>query len=142
MRAAPASALHRFSSVAGLAVAVLVGTGVVQAVRLDGGPAALLSGADGRLLLAKVALMLPMLWMAKANRENLRGSAESEPDGAHSPAVVRAMKKEFVLGVAILGVTASLVVTPPSTDQTAAHPLMFTTCSTSTSANGASLYCG
>ncbi len=139
---APPAALRRFSRIAALSVGVLVATGVVQAVRLDGGPGAILSGTHGRLLLVKVALLAPMLWLANANRRRLRvaaGGADTESD---IPAVQRAIRAEFVLGLAILAVTASLVVTPPSSDQAAAQPLTPTTCSTSTPANGAPAYCG
>lgn len=130
-----AAALRRFSRVAELSVGVLVVTGVLQAIRLDGGPAALISGTHGRLLLVKVALLVPMLWLANANRRRLRAAVgdDTAPD---VEAVQRSMRIELLIGLAILGVTASLVVTPPSSDLAAAQPVTSRVCAAGTVANG------
>ncbi|SDC57731.1 copper transport protein [Geodermatophilus telluris] len=63
-----AGALPRWSRLASGAVAALVVTGVVQSVREVGSPAALVSTTYGRLLLAKLALVLLLLAAAGVSR--------------------------------------------------------------------------
>lgn len=63
-----AEALPRFSRVAATSVAVLVVSGVVQSVREVGSPDALFSTGYGRLLLAKLALVLLVLAAAGVSR--------------------------------------------------------------------------
>ncbi|MGY1771648.1 copper resistance CopC/CopD family protein [Blastococcus sp. SYSU D00813] len=63
-----AEALPRFSRVAAASVAVLVVSGVVQSVREVGSPDALFSTGYGRLLLAKLALVLLVLAAAGVSR--------------------------------------------------------------------------
>ncbi len=57
-----------FSHMGYAAVAVLVGTGLINGARLVGSPANLVSTPYGRLLTAKVALFLGMLALAAVNR--------------------------------------------------------------------------
>ncbi|MGY1744073.1 copper resistance CopC/CopD family protein [Blastococcus sp. SYSU D00695] len=63
-----AAALSRFSRLAALAVTVLVVSGVVQAVREVGSPEALFSTGYGRVLLAKLAVVLLLLAAAGVSR--------------------------------------------------------------------------
>lgn len=63
-----ARALPRFSGIAATSVTALVVSGVVQSVREVGSPDALLSTGYGRLLLAKLALVLLVLAAAGVSR--------------------------------------------------------------------------
>ncbi len=103
---------HRFSRLAARAVAVIVATGVLQTVRLDG--TALLTTTHGRLVLAKVVLLGVMLWMADRNRRLVLARFQPDVVGATDVTLLRRMMwRELAVGVVVLGVTASLVVQPP-----------------------------
>lgn len=107
--------VRRFSSVAAVCVGVLVATGAIQALRLVGSPLALLEATHGRLLVAKLAILGVMLAMANTNRRRLaRGLSSSSEIERDIGALRRAVLGEFVTGVAIVGLTAAMVVSPPS----------------------------
>jgi copper transport protein len=114
-------AVQRFASVAGVAVMVVIATGVLQSIRLVGGPAGLVSTAHGRLLVFKLFPLGVMLYVADVNRRRVNRrfrSATTATRGAEV-ALRRAMTTESVLGVGILMVTAALVVSPPATSREA-----------------------
>lgn len=107
--------VQRFSRLATVCVAALVATGVAQTVRLTGSPVNLFSGGHGRFILLKVALLGIVLRIAAINRGRvIRRFARIE---TVSPGITwalrRAMGTEFALGIAVLAITAALVVTPP-----------------------------
>jgi copper transport protein len=107
--------IARFGRVAAVAVGVLAVTGLVQSVRLLGGPGALFDG-HGRLLVVKLVVLAAMLAVADRNRRRLRRwSAGLGLDvGARRAVLRRAVVTEFVAGVVILAVTAVMVVTAPA----------------------------
>lgn len=111
-------AVRRFSRVAAISVAVLVSTGLVQTVRLVGSPFDLLDASHGRFLAAKVVVLAAMLGIANANRQRV-GHRLDDPDGIgrHTGALRRAVVSEFAIGLVIVGITAAMVVSPPSSSQ-------------------------
>lgn len=104
---------QRLSRVAAVSVALIVGTGLVQAIRLVGGPGQLFEADHGRYLTLKVALLGVMLVVANLNRRRLAANTGTD--------LQRTIVVELVVGLAIIGVTAALVVSPPAT--AAALPL-------------------
>lgn len=111
------SLMRRFSTMATVAVATIVGTGLVQSARLVGGAGELLAATHGKLLVVKVLALGAMLVLAHRNRERVLGlrhgvGAAVRPDLA---ALRRAMVGELVIGLVVIGVTAALVVSAPAT---------------------------
>ena len=108
-------AVRRFSRVAAISVAVLVGTGLVQTVRLDGSPLNLLDGDHGRYLFAKVVVLAVMLGIANANRRRVEHRlADPTTLERDLGGLRRAVVTEFAIGLVIVGITAAMVVSPPS----------------------------
>jgi copper transport protein len=117
-------ALHKFSRVAAASVAVLVGTRNIQTLRLTGAPARLVDGNHGRYLLIKIVALAIMLALANANRRRLdhqlRAGSGHEPD--HVARLRQTVLAEFAIGIAIIAITAAMVVSPPATsDAETAH---------------------
>lgn len=108
-----ATVMRRFSRVATTAVAALVVTGVVQTVRLMGGIGGLFGTGHGRLVIAKVVLLAPMLWLAYQNRQRMAQRLSATDVGEQLLGVRRFMAVEIGIGAVILGLTASLVVGAP-----------------------------
>ncbi|WP_158220599.1 copper resistance protein CopC [Kineosporia sp. A_224] len=109
--------LPRWSRTAAGAVAVIVGTGLFQAWREVGERAALTGTTYGRLLLAKVALVVVMLVVAASARSLVTRLAGRGPDTAQTALRVRSrVATEAVVGVLVLAVTATLVGTVPARD--------------------------
>ena len=112
--------MRRFSSTAMVAVIVIAVTGVVQTVRLHDDLGALLSSDHGRLLAVKVAAFIGMLAVAAGNRQRVArlvgaGAGGDPGDGSSDDAITlvalrRSMLIDGAVGIAVLGVTASLVV--------------------------------
>lgn len=110
-RAAVSRLMARFSAVAIMAVPVLIGAGLWLAVILVGGWAELAGTQYGRLLAAKVLLVAAMLGLAALNR--WRFSPLLARDPAASARLGRSIRAEAVLGLAVLGLTATLTSGPP-----------------------------
>ena len=112
-------AVRRFSRVAAISVAVLVATGLVQSVRLVGSPMDLLDANHGRYLLAKVVVLAVMLGVANANRRRIDHRLDVHDGvGRHAGVLRQAIVAEFAIGLVIVGITAAMVVSPPSTSRT------------------------
>ncbi len=110
-------AVQRFAALAGIAVLVVVASGILQAVRLVGGPSGLLNTGHGRLLAFKLFPLGAMLYVADVNRRRVDRRFRSVTEAIQPARVAlrRAMTTESALGAGILMVTAALVVTPPAT---------------------------
>lgn len=113
--------VRRFAKVAELSVGVIVGTGVLQAIRLEGNPVKLFTVNHGRYLLFKLLILAAMLVVADMNRR--RVAARFQVDEAvitkrFVTVLRKAMRTEFIIGLLIIGITAAMVVSPPgvSTD--------------------------
>lgn len=100
---------QRFSGVARLSVMVIVGTGIVQALRLHTGILTLVTTTHGRLLVLKIALVVGMLRIADLNRRRLERRRGPEPRATVSPRLVRASLTEAAVGALVVAVTAALV---------------------------------
>ncbi|WP_144127056.1 copper resistance CopC/CopD family protein [Catellatospora sichuanensis] len=115
--AAAAETLARFSTAAAGVLAALVATGTLLAWRLIGSWSALVDTGYGRLVTAKIAIVLAALAIAAWNRwsllPSLKRAANKTSRQTHARPVVRATAIEgAVLAVALL-VTGFLVDTSP-----------------------------
>lgn len=114
-------AVRRFSRVAAVSVTVLVVTGLVQSFRLVGSPMDLFDADHGRYLFAKVAVLAVMLGVANINRRRVDHRLDDTANvGHHLGALRRAVLVEFAIGLAIIGLTAAMVVSPPAASDSAA----------------------
>jgi copper transport protein len=115
-----AATLARFSTIAGIAFALLLATGVVQAIvevrTLDNA----IHTAFGRAALIKLCLLAgPLLALGAYNRRRSvpqmkRLAAERVAPGAAGILLRRALRAEVALILVVLGVTSALVSYPPS----------------------------
>ena len=101
---------RRFSRLAFLAVATLLGTGLINSAFLLSGPADLLASDYGRRLGLKLVLFAAMLAFAAANRFRLTPAL---PGGGARRSLARNTLIETALGVGILAVVATLGTLPP-----------------------------
>jgi copper transport protein len=133
--------LPRFSQLAFGAVAVVVSTGLVQTWRQVGAVDQLLWTDYGRLLLAKVTLVVLLVAAGAVSRSTVQhrlvatsalaaraegpGAARLDPDLATVARLRRSVLVELAIAVAILALTAALVTTNPAraTESTAAGSL-------------------
>ncbi|MBU3690310.1 MAG: hypothetical protein B7C54_04425 [Acidimicrobiales bacterium mtb01] len=102
---------RRFGRAATVAVPVIVGTGVVQTLRLHGGITTLFSQSHGRLLLVKLLVVVAMLAVANKSRQlNLRRLAD-EPAriASRRRQLTQAGLTECAIGGVIVALTAALV---------------------------------
>lgn len=125
-RAAPdvmVPAVRRFSRVAAISVALLVGTGAIQSLRLVGSPFDLFDARHGRYLAVKLVLLAVMLGVASVNRGRINQRLDDPVQRAgHTGALRRAVLAEFAIGLAVIAVTAAMVVSPPSSSDDATAP--------------------
>ena len=110
--------MTRFSTVAILAVAALVGSGIAQAIPELESLSDFTETAFGRALLAKIVLLLLLLALGAWNRQRARPrlarlAERREPPGATGVLLRRSLRAEALLMVAVLGVAAALVLYPP-----------------------------
>jgi copper transport protein len=121
--AAPAALVknvRRFSRLAAASVAILVITGLVQTARLVGNPVRLLDANHGRYLAAKLVVLAVMLGIANVNRRRVDTRLNDPAELHYQLRTLRqAIVAEFVIGLVIIGVTAAMVVSPPSTRESA-----------------------
>ncbi|MFH0243963.1 copper resistance protein CopC [Streptomyces sp. HK10] len=115
----PTAAIRRFSPLAAWCVAVLAVTGLFQANRQLGDPAALLDSGYGRLLVAKTAAVLAVLALAYRARRWVR--AHGTPYAAPPPAgalrtVRRTLAVEAVGGALVLILSTLLAGSAPPRD--------------------------
>ena len=119
---------RRFSRVALTCLVVLVLSGVVNAVVHVGGVPALVGTTYGRLLLVKLALLLPLLLLGWLNRRRLLPRLSGEAETIGRPAMrdlARFVAFEAALALALLGVVAVMSVTPPGRHAEPTWPLSF-----------------
>jgi copper transport protein len=126
-----AANLSRFSTIAGVAVAVLLAAGIVQAIVEVGPLEDLVDTAFGRSVLIKFLILIgPLIALGAYNRKRSvprleRIAANGESAGKAGLLLRRALRFEVALVVVMLGVTAALVSYPPSVS-TAAGPVAVT----------------
>jgi copper transport protein len=122
-RSDAAAALSRFSRMIPFVITPLAAGGILLAMVQIANPGALLTTAYGRLLLAKMALLLGLFTLAAINRWRLTKQVEAGQPRARR-LLVRSIAGEIVLSLAILTVAAGWRFTPPprSLDIAAAPP--------------------
>jgi copper transport protein len=113
-----ATVVGRFSRMATIVVALLVATGITQAIVLVGAVDALFETGYGRLVLAKVAVLLLLLSLGAYNqRRSLprlrRLSAGAAEPGPAAATLRRAVAAEVGLILLVLAFTSVLVATDP-----------------------------
>jgi putative copper resistance protein D len=109
-------------------VVVLVLTGVANAVVQIGGVPALVGTAYGRLLLVKLAILLPILLLGALNRRVLIPRLSGEALSVGRPAMrllARGVFLESALALALLAMVALMGVTPPGRHADPAWPFSF-----------------
>jgi len=110
----PTKVLKGFSTMASVAVAVLVLAGIGLTFAYVDGPRALLGTSYGVMVLAKVAVLVGLLVLGAANFLAVRRLAESSASpGAR---LRRFVEVELGLGLTVLFVAASLTSLPPARD--------------------------
>lgn len=107
-----AAFLARFSRTILPVVAMLVLSGTILAVIQVQTPAALLTTAYGRLLTAKLVLLVLLFGLAALNRWRLTAPAK-DGDAPARAALARSIAVEMLLVVAVFGVAAGWRFTPP-----------------------------
>ena len=111
-------AVRRFSRLAAVSVAVLVVTGLVQSLRLVGNPTNLLDNNHGKYLALKIMVLALMLAVANVNRRRVETRlGDATTLGRHIGPLRQAIAVEFAIGLAIVAITAAMVVSPPATGQ-------------------------
>ncbi len=100
------NALTRFSRVAPVPIVLLVASGATLAVVQLGAISALWETAYGRILAAKITLVVILLGIAAWNRYRLTPRADTN-------GLRRTIAAEIVLAVLILGLAATWRFTPP-----------------------------
>lgn len=110
-----ALAVPRFSALAVVSVAVLIVAGVVNAYEQVGAWRGLWDTTYGLLLLAKIALVLPLVALGALNNRyavpRLRRQIATRSEQRR---FVRVVGAELVLVLAVVAVTAALVTEPPA----------------------------
>jgi copper transport protein len=114
-----AATLARFSTVAGVAIALLVVGGVVQSLFEVRSLGNLTGTGFGRAVLIKICLFVVLLGLGAFNRRRMvpalrRIAAQGEPPGRAGTLLRRALRAEVALIVVVLGVTSALVSYAPS----------------------------
>ena len=121
-------ATRRFSSWALAVMVLIVVTGVLNAWNEVGGVPGLVGTDYGRLVLLKVALLIPVLALAGWNRQSLLPRLSGDGSTMGRPAMRRLagfVAIETVVGLALVLVAAVLAVTPPGRHETPLWPFNF-----------------
>ena len=119
---------RRFSALALGAVAVIGTTGAWNAWVEIGDVAGLVGTRYGRLLVLKLALLVPIVALGAFNRRRLVPALGGEAETVGRPAMRHlgaAVGAETVLGLAILAIVTGLAVTPPGRHVPPTWPLPF-----------------
>jgi copper transport protein len=114
-----AAVVGRFSALAGIAIAVLLASGVVQGVVEVRTPANLVETAFGRTVLVKIVLFGGIVALGYVNRRRLLPALEHAARDGTSPGragllLRRTLRTELSLGVAALAATGALAGYAPS----------------------------
>jgi putative copper export protein/mono/diheme cytochrome c family protein len=121
-------AARRFSRVALIVMLLLMASGALNAIAQVESVAALAGTTHGRLLLAKLAVLVPILVLAAVNRTRILPalSAPSVPVGR---AIMRRLTTfvglEAVLALVLLGLAAAMTLTTPARHAEPVWPLPF-----------------
>jgi putative copper resistance protein D len=121
-------ATRRFSRAALITMLLLMGSGAMNAIVQVESIAGLAGTTHGRLLLAKLAVLVPILVLAAVNRARIL-PALSGPSDAVRPAVMRRLAAfvglEAVLALILLALAAAMTLTTPARHAEPVWPLPF-----------------
>jgi putative copper resistance protein D len=120
-------AVRRFSRLALVCVLVLLVTGVANGAAHVGTVAGLVGTPYGRLLAAKLALLVPLLALAGVTRR-LWPSLSGDADVIARPAMrrlARFVALEAILALAVLAVVGAMTLIPPARHEQPTWPLAF-----------------
>lgn len=110
-----ASTVGRFSTLAGIAIAVLLATGIVQGIVEVRTFPHLLDTAFGRAVLIKVVVALGIVALGYVNRQRLLPQLRTATTPGHAGVLLRrTLKTELLLGAIALGATGALSTYAPS----------------------------
>ncbi len=115
-------ALRSFSRLAVFAVALITGGGVLLAVILVGTVNDLVTSTYGWVILAKSALLVPMILLGFANRERLRPTRASLSPPTIRSRVTRRVAIEACVGAAVLILAGILTSLNPPVTATPTNP--------------------
>ncbi len=121
-RAYAVRAARRFSRAALLVMLVLMASGVMNAIAQVESIAGLAGTTHGRLLLGKLAVLVPILVLAAVNRTRIL-PALSGPDAMRRLAAFVGL--EAVLALVLLGLAAAMTLTTPARHAEPVWPLPF-----------------
>ncbi|HET7513470.1 MAG TPA: copper resistance protein CopC [Gaiella sp.] len=115
-----ASVLARFSTIAGVCVAVVLLTGIVQSFVYVRNLDNLLHTEFGQILIAKILVVVGMLGIGGYNRQRSVPRLLKIADGGETPGragvlLRRALRGEVLLAVVVLGLTGALTGFAPAT---------------------------
>ena len=96
-----------------IAVALVVSSGIVNAVLLLDSPAALIATTYGRLLVAKIILVLGMIALGAINRQVLMPRIAESSGARGASGLVRSVAVEIGLGLAVLAIVGALGTVSP-----------------------------
>jgi copper transport protein len=106
------------STLALVAVAVVVASGTLQAVRQVGSLTGLGDTDYGRLLLIKVGVVAVLIALGAKSRSLVRrGAGAGDPDSARGLTLRRSVSIELAVAAGVLAVTGLLVNAPPAREQ-------------------------
>jgi len=114
--------LRAFSRLALLGVGLLVSAGAVLAFILVGTVDGLLGTSYGWVVLAKTALLVPMVILGAWNRRSLGRAPEEKPTHETVERLSRTVRTEAILGAAILVLAAVLATMNPAAAPGPANP--------------------
>jgi copper transport protein len=114
-----AAIVARFSTLAGVAIAVLLASGIVQGLVEVRTVPNLVDTAFGRAVLVKIVLFAGIVGLGWINRRRLvpalrRAASDGEPPGHAGLLLRRTLRAELLLGVAALAATGALAGYAPS----------------------------
>lgn len=115
-------ALRRFSGTGSVAVAALAGSALTLAWEWSGGWVGLVSTDYGRLLLAKLVLLIGLLALAALHRWRLVPALAGASPAAAQTHLRISLRIEVVLGLATLALAAGLATQPPGVHDLAVWP--------------------
>jgi copper transport protein len=114
-----AAVVARFSALAGVAIAVLLASGIAQSIVEVRTPANLIDTAFGRAVLVKIVLFAGIVALGAVNRRRLvpaltRAARDGESPGRAGALLRRTLRIELALGIAALAATGALAGYAPS----------------------------
>ena len=121
-------AARRFSLAALITMLILMGSGVMNAIVQVESIAGLAGTTHGRLLLAKLAVLVPILVLAAVNRAYMLPALPGSSDSVRSPAMRRLaafVGLEAGLALVLLALAAAMTLTTPARHEDPVWPLPF-----------------